>query len=51
MLQFYAAWLRRIEMGLNSWGDDLTQIEPAMLTGQSLKKKKKHTIKAIYSKV
>lgn len=38
LLQFYAAWLRRIEMGLNSWGDDPTQIETAMLTGQPLKK-------------
>ena len=22
LLQFYAAWVRRIEMGLNSWRDD-----------------------------
>lgn len=30
VLQFYAAWLRRIEMGLNSWRDDPAQIEPAI---------------------
>lgn len=38
LLQFYAAWLRRIEMGLNSWADDPSQIETAMLTGQVMQK-------------
>ena len=38
LLQFYAAWLRRIEMGLNSWSDDPTQIETAMLAGHAAKK-------------
>ena len=38
LLQFYAAWLRRIEMGLNSWSDDPTQIiETAMLAGHAAK--------------
>ena len=39
LLKFYAAWLRRIETGLNSWGDDASQIETAMLSGHSSVKK------------
>ena len=39
LLKFYAAWLRRIEMGMNSWEDDSTQIEVAMLTCHCLKRK------------
>ena len=37
LLHFYAAWLRRIEMGLNSWSDDPTQIETTMLAGHAAK--------------
>ena len=39
LLKFYAAWLRRIEMGMNSWEDDSAQIEVAMLTGHCLNRK------------
>ena len=35
LLQFYAAWVRRIEMGLNSWHDDSSVIENAMLMSKS----------------
>ena len=35
LLQFYAAWVRRVEMGLNSWRDDSSIIENAMLTNKS----------------
>ena len=35
LLQYYAAWLRLIEMGLNTWKDDLAQTEPAMLAGST----------------
>ena len=38
VLQFYAAWLRRIEMGLNSWRDDSSTIENAMLFNKSFGK-------------
>ena len=39
LLHFYAAWLRRIEMGLNSWSDDPSQIENAMLTNKKPRSK------------
>lgn len=39
LLKFYAAWLRRIEMGMNSWEDDPAQIETAMLSGHTQKRK------------
>lgn len=39
LLKFYDAWLRWIETGLNSWGDDASQIETAMLSGHSSVKK------------
>lgn len=39
LLHFYAAWLRRIEMGLNSWSDNPSQIENAMLANKSYKRK------------
>ena len=39
ILQYYAAWLRQIEMGLNTWSDDPAQIEPAMLAGKTFFKK------------
>lgn len=39
LLKFYAAWLRRIETGLNSWGDDSSQIETAMLSGHATVKR------------
>ena len=35
LLQFYAAWVRRVEMGLNSWRDDSSIIENAMMTNNS----------------
>ena len=31
LLQYYAAWLCRFEMGMNSWHDDPSVIESAML--------------------
>ena len=39
LLHYYAAWLRRIEMGLNTWSDEPSQIENAMLTSKMLKSK------------
>ena len=39
LLHFYAAWLRRIEMGLNKWSDDPSIIENAMLSSKSVKLK------------
>ena len=38
VLQFYAAWVCRIEMGLNSWRDDSSTIENAMLFNKSFGK-------------
>ena len=38
LLQYYAAWVRRIEMGLNCWSDDPAQIENAMLASKLAKK-------------
>ena len=38
VLQFYAAWVRRIEMSLSSWRDDSTIIENAMLFSKSFGK-------------
>ena len=35
LLQFYAAWVRCVKMGLNSWRDDSSIIENAMLTNKS----------------
>ena len=39
VLQFYAAWVRRIEMGLNSWRDDSSLIENTILFCKSFNKK------------
>ena len=39
LLQYYAAWLRRIEMGLNSWIDNPSVIENAMLLNKPIDKK------------
>ena len=39
LLHYYAAWLRHIEMGLNTWSDESSQIENAMLTSKMLKSK------------
>ena len=39
LLNYYAAWLRRIEMGLNSWSDEPAQIENAMLASKVLRRK------------
>ena len=35
LLQYYAAWFRRIEMGMNSWHDDPSVIESATLLSKS----------------
>ena len=39
LLQYYTAWLRRIEMGMNSWHDDPSVIESAMLLNKSYSRK------------
>ena len=39
LLQYYAAWLRRIEMGTNSWHDDPSVIRPAMLLNKPYNRK------------
>ena len=39
LLQYYAAWLRRIEMGMNSWHDNLSVIESAMLLNKPYSRK------------
>ena len=39
VLQFYVAWLRRIEMGLNSWQDDSSLIKNVMLFNKPFGKK------------
>ena len=39
LLKFYAAWVRRIEIGLNKWLDDPTEIENPMLARYPLRKK------------
>ena len=39
LLQYYVAWLRRIEMGMNSWHDDLSVIESAMLLNKPYNRK------------
>jgi hypothetical protein len=31
LLQFYAAWIRRIESGQNKWSDDSVDIETPLL--------------------
>ena len=37
MLKFYAAWIRRIEIGLNKWSDESNEIETPMLARFPLK--------------
>ena len=39
LLQYYAAWLRRIEMGMNSWHDEPSVIESAMLLNKPYSRK------------
>ena len=39
LLKFYAACVRRIEIGLNTWSDSSVQIETPMLTKFPLKPK------------
>ena len=39
LLKFYAAWVRRIEIGLNTWSDSSVEIETPMLTKFPLKPK------------
>ena len=39
LLKFYAAWVRRIEIGLNNWSDNSVEIETPMLTRFPLKAK------------
>ena len=48
LLNFYAAWLRRIESGLSKWGDDPTIIEIPMLARHVLKKSAEKTSDAIF---
>ncbi|CAG2231714.1 unnamed protein product [Mytilus edulis] len=38
VLEFYAAWLRLIELGRKTWSDDSQILENVMLSGQSLPK-------------
>ena len=42
LLQFYAAWIRRIESGQNVWGDDPSDIETPLLAS-SVRAKTKNT--------
>ena len=37
LLKFYAAWFRRIEIGLNKWFDESNEIETSMLAKFPLK--------------
>ena len=37
LLKFYAAWVRRIEIGLNKWSDESNEIETPMLARFPLK--------------
>ena len=39
LLRFYAAWVRRIEIGLSSWSDSSVELETPMLTKYPLKAK------------
>ena len=39
LLQYYAAWLRRIEMGMNSWHDVPLVIESAILLNKPYNRK------------
>ena len=39
LLQFYVAWVRRIEIGLKTWSDSSVEIETPMLTKFPLKPK------------
>ena len=48
LLNFYAAWSRRIESGLSKWGDDPTIIEIPMLARHVLKKSAEKTSHAIF---
>ncbi|CAC5406931.1 unnamed protein product [Mytilus coruscus] len=41
VLEFYAAWLRLIELGRKAWSDDSQMLENVMLSGQSLPKEGK----------
>lgn len=40
LLRFYAAWVRRIEVGLCTWVDDPSDIETPMLARYTLSKSK-----------
>ena len=48
LLNFYAAWLRRIESGLSKWGDDPTIIEIPMLARHVIKKSADKAADAIF---
>jgi hypothetical protein len=41
LLQFYAAWIRRIESGQNKWSDDSVDIETPLLAGSVRPKQNK----------
>ena len=38
LLSFYAAWMRKIEVGLSTWSDDPSEIETPMLARYTLNK-------------
>ena len=40
LLRFYAAWVRKIEVGLSTWSDDPSEIETPMLARYTLNKNK-----------
>ena len=40
LLRFYAAWVRKIEVGLSTWSDDSSEIETPMLARYTLSKSK-----------
>lgn len=44
LLDFYAAWLRQIELGKKSWGDDTQSIEAPILSGHFITHDKSRTL-------
>ena len=50
LLQFYAAWIRRIESGQNNWGDDTGDIETPLLANSVRPKSQKSRFSSSGSK-
>lgn len=50
LLKFYAAWVRRIEVGLTAWSDDPSEIENLMLAKYPLKNRFQSKKSATYLK-